>query len=68
VAAGHEVTGTTRTAERAGALMAGGARAGAAARAAVLAVSRGGPGIYNVVDDDGPVSNHKARAILGWPP
>lgn len=39
-----------------------------AARAAVLAVRRGGPGIYNVVDDDGPVSNHKARAILGWSP
>jgi nucleoside-diphosphate-sugar epimerase len=40
----------------------------AAARAAVLAVDRGEPGIYNVVDDGGPVSNEKARRLLGWRP
>jgi nucleoside-diphosphate-sugar epimerase len=40
----------------------------AAARAAALAVERGEPGIYQVVDDDGPVSNGKARTRLGWAP
>jgi nucleoside-diphosphate-sugar epimerase len=40
----------------------------AAAGAAALAVDRGEPGIYNVVDDGGPVSNAKARRILGWRP
>ena len=40
----------------------------AAARAAALTVDRGGAGIYNVVDDGGPVSNAKAMAILGWSP
>jgi nucleoside-diphosphate-sugar epimerase len=40
----------------------------AAARAAALAVDRGDPGIYNIVDDGGPVSNAKARRILGWAP
>jgi len=40
----------------------------AAARAAALAVERGDPGIYHIVDDGGPVSNAKARRILGWVP
>lgn len=39
----------------------------AAASAAALAVDDGPPGIYNIVDD-GPVSNAKARKILGWTP
>lgn len=39
-----------------------------AARAALLAVDRGEPGIYHVVDDDGPVSNEKAGRLLGWSP
>jgi nucleoside-diphosphate-sugar epimerase len=40
----------------------------AAARAALLAVDRVEPGIYNVVNDGGPVSNDKARQQLGWSP
>jgi nucleoside-diphosphate-sugar epimerase len=40
----------------------------AAARAALLAVDHGQPGIFNIVDDAGPVSNVKARAALGWNP
>jgi nucleoside-diphosphate-sugar epimerase len=40
----------------------------AAARAAALAVDRGAPGIYYVVDDGGPVSNARARTALGWLP
>lgn len=40
----------------------------AAAHAALLAVSRGGPGIYNIADDDGAVSIAKARAELGFDP
>lgn len=40
----------------------------AAARAALLAVDHGEPGIYNVVDDAGPVSNAKARSLLAWSP
>ncbi len=40
----------------------------AAARAAVLAVDHGEPGIYHVVNDNGPVSNAKARTTLGWVP
>jgi nucleoside-diphosphate-sugar epimerase len=40
----------------------------AAAHAALLAVSRGGPGIYNIADDDGVVSIVKARAELGFDP
>lgn len=39
-----------------------------AARAALLAAERGGPGIYHIVDDGGPVSNLKARSLLGWVP
>jgi nucleoside-diphosphate-sugar epimerase len=37
----------------------------AAAWAAALAAGHGMPGAYNIVDD-GPVSNSKARALLGW--
>jgi nucleoside-diphosphate-sugar epimerase len=40
----------------------------AAARAAVLGVTRGAPGIYNIVDDGAIASNAKARAQLGWEP
>lgn len=40
----------------------------AAAHAAALAVERGPPGIYNIVDDGGSVSNERARALLGWRP
>lgn len=40
----------------------------AAARAALLAVDRGAPGVYHVVDDGGPVSNARAIASLGWHP
>ncbi len=38
----------------------------AAAQAAVLAVTRGPPGIYNIADDDGVVSSAKARRELGF--
>ena len=40
----------------------------AAARAAALAVTNGGAGVYNIVDDSGPVSNARARRELGWQP
>lgn len=40
----------------------------AAARAAFLAVDRGEPGIYYIADDAGPVTNTKARRLLGWEP
>lgn len=40
----------------------------AAARAAVLAVTRGTPGVYNVVDEGGTVSGSLARRVLGWDP
>ena len=40
----------------------------AAARAAMLALERGSPGAYNVVDDDPAVSNQRARAELSWRP
>lgn len=40
----------------------------AAAKAAVLAIVRGTPGIYNVADDDGAVSIAQARRELGWDP
>lgn len=40
----------------------------AAARAAELAVTRGEPGIYNVVDEGGAVSPARARRVLGWDP
>jgi nucleoside-diphosphate-sugar epimerase len=40
----------------------------AAAHAALLAVSRGRAGIYNIADDDGVASIAKARAELGFDP
>ncbi len=40
----------------------------AAAWAAALAIDRGMRGIYNVADDVGPVTSHKARESLGWSP
>jgi nucleoside-diphosphate-sugar epimerase len=40
----------------------------AAAQAALLAVTRGAAGIYNIADDDGAVSIAKARAELGFDP
>lgn len=40
----------------------------AAADAAARAVVRGSPGIYNVVDDGGSVSNRHACQELGWQP
>jgi nucleoside-diphosphate-sugar epimerase len=40
----------------------------AAAGAAALAVTNGGRGVYNIVDDGGPISNERARRELGWEP
>jgi nucleoside-diphosphate-sugar epimerase len=40
----------------------------AAAQAALLAMTRGRAGIYNIADDDGVVSIAKARAELGFDP
>ncbi len=40
----------------------------AAAQAALLAVTRGRPGIYNIAEDDGTVAVAKARAELGFDP
>ena len=40
----------------------------AAAQAALLAVTRGAPGIYNIADDDGAVSIVKAQAQLRFDP
>jgi nucleoside-diphosphate-sugar epimerase len=40
----------------------------AAAHAALLAVERGAPGIYNIAEDDGAVAITKARAQLGFDP
>jgi nucleoside-diphosphate-sugar epimerase len=38
----------------------------AAAKAAQLAISKGEGGIYNIAEDDGAVSNEKAKRALGW--
>ena len=38
----------------------------AAAQAALLALTRGKPGIYNVVEEDGEISAEKARRELGF--
>jgi hypothetical protein len=38
----------------------------AAAKAAVLAIANGAPGIYNVAEADATVSSEKANRILGW--
>jgi nucleoside-diphosphate-sugar epimerase len=40
----------------------------AAAQAALLALTRGAPGIYNIAEDDGAVSIEKARSELGFDP
>jgi nucleoside-diphosphate-sugar epimerase len=40
----------------------------AAAQAAMLAMVRGAPGIYNIAEDDGAVSIARARHELGWDP
>lgn len=40
----------------------------AAAHAALLALTRGASGVYNIADDDGAVSIAKARADLGFDP
>jgi nucleoside-diphosphate-sugar epimerase len=40
----------------------------AAGHAALLAISLGDPGIYNVAEEDGSVSIAKARRELGWNP
>ena len=40
----------------------------AAAHAALLAVTRGAPGIYNIAEDDGEFSIEKARRELGFDP
>jgi nucleoside-diphosphate-sugar epimerase len=40
----------------------------AAAHAALLAVTRGASGIYNIAEDDGAVAIAKARATLGFDP
>lgn len=40
----------------------------AAAHAALLALTRGAPGTYNVAEDDGKVSIEKARRALGFDP
>jgi nucleoside-diphosphate-sugar epimerase len=40
----------------------------AAAYAALLAVSQGDPGIYNIAEPNGHVATEKARRVLGWTP
>src|SRR5262249_38573664 len=40
----------------------------AAAHAALLAITQGAAGVYNIADDDGAVSIAKARAELGFDP
>jgi nucleoside-diphosphate-sugar epimerase len=40
----------------------------AAAQAALLALSKGRPGIYNIAEDDGAVSSEKARRELDFDP
>jgi nucleoside-diphosphate-sugar epimerase len=39
-----------------------------AARAALLAIACGAPGIYNIAEETGVVSSAKARRELGWEP
>jgi nucleoside-diphosphate-sugar epimerase len=43
-------------------------RVDAAAHAALLAVTRGATGVYNIADDEGTVSIERARAELGFDP
>ncbi len=40
----------------------------AAAQAALLTLTKGKPGVYNVAEDDGAVSSEKARRELGFDP
>jgi nucleoside-diphosphate-sugar epimerase len=40
----------------------------AAAHAALLAVTRGASGVYNIAEDDGAVTVEKARSELGFDP
>jgi nucleoside-diphosphate-sugar epimerase len=40
----------------------------AAAQAALLSLTRGAPGIYNIAEDDGAVSSEKAHRELGFDP
>ncbi len=40
----------------------------AAAHAALLAMTRGSRGVYNIAEDDGAVATQKALAALGWRP
>ncbi len=40
----------------------------AAAQAALLAVTRGAPGVYNIAEDDGAMTVDKARRELGFDP
>jgi len=40
----------------------------AAAQAALLALTKGKPGVYNIAEDDGAVSSNKARRELGFDP
>jgi nucleoside-diphosphate-sugar epimerase len=47
---------------------AGALTCGAAAQAAVLALTRGAPGVYNIAEDDGEFSVEKARKELGFDP
>jgi nucleoside-diphosphate-sugar epimerase len=42
--------------------------AGAAAQAALLALTRGAPGVYNIAEDNGTFSVEKARRELGFDP
>ena len=42
--------------------------AGSAAQAALLALMRGTPGVYNIAEDDGAFSVEKARRELGFDP
>lgn len=48
--------------------LAGPLTCGAAAQAALLAITRGAPGIYNIAEDDGTFSVEKARRELGFDP
>jgi nucleoside-diphosphate-sugar epimerase len=47
---------------------AGSLTTGAAAQAALLALTRGAPGIYNIAEEDGAFSVEKARRELGFDP
>jgi hypothetical protein len=40
----------------------------AAAHAAMLALTRGSAGLYNIAEDDGAVSIARARGLLGFDP